>query len=208
MSVDLPGSSDRYPAKSGIRAPPFGFLVPKLLQLYLDSSMASLPPLVHGFPCPNNTIGTSRFDISSLPGRQGFLFSRLAGLPDFIGLSHQCYPWIGSAELVAGCHPQTPHRASGSPSRLGFIMPMSVFGYQARRTSLGKTHHLPISRPTSQRFGSPDIRSRSATPARPPLHCHIVGSLFATYMGSASCFLQTPHFWELPLPCRRCPSVR
>jgi hypothetical protein len=34
------------------------------------------------------------------------------------------------------------------------------------------------------------------------------GSLFATYMGSASCFLRTPHFWKLPLPCWRGPSVR
>jgi len=80
MSVDLPGSSDRYPAKSGIRTSPFGFLVPYLLQLYLDSSMASLPPLVHGFPCPNDTIGTSRFDISSLPGRQGFLLHTVTRL--------------------------------------------------------------------------------------------------------------------------------
>ena len=72
------------------------------------------------------------------------------------------------------------------------------FRYQCRRASLGKTHHLPISRPTSLRFGSPDIRPRTPTHARPPPRCHIVGSLFATYMGSASCFLQTPHFWKCP----------
>jgi len=79
---------------------------------------------------------------------------------------------------------------------------------QHRRASLGKTHCLPVCRPTSQWFGSPDIRSCSATPARPPPHCHIVGSLFTTYTGSASCFLRTLHFWKLPLPCWRCPSVR
>ena len=80
--------------------------------------------------------------------------------------------------------------------------------YQHRKASLGKTHYLPICRPTSLRFGSPDIRPRSHTPARPPPRCHIVGSLFATYTGSASCFLRTHHFWKLPLPCRRRPSVR
>ena len=65
---------------------------------------------------------------------------------------------------------------------------------QSRRASLGKTHHLPISRPASHRFDSPDIGSRLVTSARPPPQRHIAGSLFATYMGSASCFLQTLHF--------------
>ena len=52
---------------------------------------------------------------------------------------------------------------------------------QDRRASLGKTHHLPVYRPASCRFGSPDIRSRSIMPARPPHQHHIAGSLFATY---------------------------
>jgi len=69
---------------------------------------------------------------------------------------------------------------------------------QDRRASLGKTHHLTICRPASCRFGSPDIRSRLITPARPPLQHHIAGSLFATYTASASCFLQTHHFWICP----------
>jgi len=69
---------------------------------------------------------------------------------------------------------------------------------QYRRASLGKTHHLPISRPASCQIGSPDIRSRLITSARPPLQHHIAGSLFATYTGSASCFLQTHHFWICP----------
>lgn len=79
---------------------------------------------------------------------------------------------------------------------------------QVRRASLGKTQYLPIFRPASHRFDSPDIRPRLATTARPSPQRHIAGSLFATYMGSASCFLQTAHFWYLPLPCWRCPSVR
>jgi hypothetical protein len=114
-------------------------------------------------------------------------------------LSHQYYPWI--------CHPLTPTRFGFSLSDR-FSNVYYSFQRQVRRASLGKTHHLPISRPTSLRFGPPDIRSRSPTPARPPPRCHIVGSLFATYTGSASCFLQTAHFWNLPLPCWRCPSVR
>jgi hypothetical protein len=69
---------------------------------------------------------------------------------------------------------------------------------QNRRASLGKTHHLPISRPASCQVSSPDIRSRLITPARPPPQHHIAGSLFATYTGSASCFLQTYHFWICP----------
>ena len=114
-------------------------------------------------------------------------------------LNHQYNPWI--------CHPLTPHRFGFSLS-VRFSNVSRSFYRQIRRASLGKTHHLPISRPASLRFGSPDIRACSATPARPPPRCHIAGSLFATYMGSASCFLRTPHFWKLPLPCWRCPSVR
>ena len=114
-------------------------------------------------------------------------------------LSHQYYSWI--------CHPLHPRRFGVSLS-VRFYDILGNLRYQCRRASLGKTHHLPVSRPTSQRLGSPDIRSRSATPARPPPRCHIVGSLFATYTGSASCFLQTLHFWKLPLPCWRDPSVR
>ena len=79
---------------------------------------------------------------------------------------------------------------------------------QHRRASLGKTHYLPIFRPASHRFDSPDIGPRLVTAARPSPQRHIAGSLFATYMGSTACFLRTPHFWKLPLPCWRCPSVR
>ena len=67
-----------------------------------------------------------------------------------------------------------------------------------RRASLGKTHHLPIFRPASCQFSSPDIRPRLVTPARPPPQHHLAGLLFATYTGSASCFLRTSHFWLCP----------
>jgi hypothetical protein len=121
-------------------------------------------------------------------------------LPGFIGPE--------SSVLPVNLPPSGPFPASGSPYRARSSNVHCSLQRQARRASLGKTHHLPISRPTSLRFGPPDIRSRSLTPARPPPRCHIVGSLFATYMGSASCFLRTAHFWNLPLPCWRCPSVR
>ena len=40
----------------------------------------------------------------------------------------------------------------------------------------------------------PDIRPHLVTSARPSPQCHLAGSLFATYTGSTSCFLQTPPF--------------
>lgn len=72
------------------------------------------------------------------------------------------------------------------------------FPSPCRRASLGKTHHLPISRPDPLQVGAPDIRSRSHSPARPPSQSHLAGSLCATYMGSASCFLRTPRFRVCP----------
>ena len=69
---------------------------------------------------------------------------------------------------------------------------------QGRRASLGKTHHLPICRPASCQVGSPDIRPRLVTSARPPFKHHLAGSLFATHTGSASCFLQTSRFGKCP----------
>jgi metallo-beta-lactamase family protein len=53
-----------------------------------------------------------------------------------------------------------------------------------------------------------DVQPRLVTSAGPPPQHHLAGSLFATYTGSASCFLQTPRFPEMPLPCWRRPSVR
>ena len=104
--------------------------------------------------------------------------------------SYQYYPWI--------CHPPTPSPFQGL--LIGSANLLRSLRGQLSRASPGKTQHLPIPRPTSLRFGPPDIRSRSPTPARPPPRCHIVGSLFATYMGSASCFLRTAHFWYCPCP--------
>jgi len=103
-----------------------------------------------------------------------------------------------SSVLSVNLPPSDPYPLRELLSRVRFSNVYCSYQRQVRRASLGKTHHPPISHPTSLRFGSPDIRSRSLTPARPPPRCHIVGSLFATYMGSASCFLQTAHFWNCP----------
>lgn len=103
-------------------------------------------------------------------------------LPGFIGPE--------SSVLPVNLPPSAPSTASGSPMRLQFY---GLYCHR-RRASLGKTHHLSISRPASLWFGSPDIRSCLPTRARPPPHSHLAGSLSATYMDSASCFLQTPRF--------------
>jgi hypothetical protein len=75
----------------------------------------------------------------------------------------------------------------------GFLTPSGSFRCQSSRASLGKTYRLPRYRPASHRFGLPDIRPRLATSAQPPPQRHIAGSLFATYPGSTSYFLQTRH---------------
>jgi hypothetical protein len=107
-------------------------------------------------------------------------------LPGFFG--------PGSSVLPVNLPPSAPSAASGSPLRLRFY----GFSRQCRRASPGKTHHLSISRPASLWFGSPDIRSCPPMQARPPPHCHLAGSLFATYTDSASCFLQAPRFRKYP----------
>jgi len=121
-------------------------------------------------------------------------------LPGFIGPE--------SSVLPVNLPPSAPSPVSGIALAVRFYGIHGNSRSQHRRVSLGKTHYLPISRPASHRFDSPDIGPRLVTAARPSPQRHIAGSLFATYTGSTSCFLRTPHFWKLPLPCWRCPSVR
>ena len=97
-----------------------------------------------------------------------------------------------SSVLSANLTTSAPCSLPGTPSAIRFSTPARSRPEQSRRSSPGKTHCLPISRPAPLRFGSPDIRTCLVKPARPPPRCHLAGSLFATYMGSASCFLQTP----------------
>ena len=46
--------------------------------------------------------------------------------------------------------------------------------------------------------GSSDIGIRAAMAAHPPPYTHLTGSLFATYTGAASCFLQTAPYGTRP----------
>jgi hypothetical protein len=113
-----------------------------------------------------------------------------------------------SSVLSVNLPPSVPNPASGSPSRVGFMRSQAALDPSTGGLPWVRRTTLPICRPASHRFDSPDIGPRLVTAARPSPQRHIAGSLFATYMGSASCFLRTPHFWKLPLPCWRCPSVR
>ena len=186
--------------------------------------MVSLSPLVRNFPKPRDVSGFSDLDLCLYRLRERIYrtavfcngFSSRSILTITVPCRSsgfyppRCYqasPALSPQYFLRICHPLHP-----APLRdllRGLVLwRHSSLQRQCRRASPGKTHRLPVSRPTSQRFGSPDIRARLVTSARPPCRCHIVGSLFATYTGSASCFLQTSHFWIMPLPCWRGPSVR
>jgi hypothetical protein len=156
----------------------------------VDSAVLSQPPFVHGFPSLIDARERVR------PGEIVFLFlivrvfsSTL--LPGFIGPK--------SSVLPVNLPPSVPSRF-GVSSSSRFAVVAGNPRRQDRRASLGKTHHLPISRPASCQVSAPDIRPCLVTSARPPPQHHLAGSLFATYMGSASCFLQTSHFGRCP--CR------
>lgn len=119
----------------------------------------------------------------SLPGRQGFLLHAVTRLlrPCFISTVY------GSVTLC-------PLSLRGLLGGQGFMTPSAASGVRAgglpwvRRTASPDAVRLHI------KEIPPDIRSRSHTPARPPPQRHIAGSLFVTYPGSASYFLQTRHF--------------
>ena len=102
-------------------------------------------------------------------------------------------PWVFSTSLRI-CH-LFSQRASGSPNRSGFIMPLTVISIRSVGQPFSKTYSLPVSRPAPYRFvslrppwlgldiGTRLLRSACSTPLY-----HIAGSLFATYTGSTSWF--------------------
>lgn len=167
---------------------PFSFSDPYLARF--DSSMRSLPPFVHDFPYSDNDFRIARLrstDYAVSVWSSGFSPPR-------------CYQRITGPEskvLPVNLPPSVPSRF-GVSSALTVLCRFQQHQQQYRRASPGKTHHLPISRPASCQFSSPDIRSRVVRTARPHPQHHTAGSLFATYTGSASCFLQTFHFWICP----------
>jgi len=148
--------------------------------------MSTLPSCLYRLSSVASHISTDSVEMSRLIiGPIVRVFSSTL-LPGFIGPE--------SSVLPTDLPPSVRPRFGNLPRRVRFIVPIIYYGNQSGRASLGKTHSLSICRPASLRFGSPDIRTRSLTPARPPPRCHIAGSLFATYMDSASCFLQTAHY--------------
>jgi len=183
-------------------------IAPDLRDFPLVSSTTLALPIWFTGPFPFHAVST-------LPGRHPYLSSAsshspmtllncprlLAGSSGFSpphcfqasqALSLQYYTQI--------CHPLPLSQSGSLPSRVRFMTSPRNFGVRTGGFPRVRSHRLPISRPTSPRFGPPDTRTRSHTPARPPPRSHLVGLLFATYMGSASCFLQTPHLWVCPCP--------
>jgi hypothetical protein len=156
---------------------------------------ASRSLLVHGFPCTTGAHGASEILLPVLKVLPSTL------LPGFFGLE--------SSVLPVNLPPSDPLTASCSPYRLGFLTSPAAF--DAGSGGLHRVRRSTSPYPVQLRFGPPDIRPHSPMPPRPPPpRCHIVPPKagFATYIGSASCFLQTAHFWCLPLPRWRYPSVR
>jgi len=161
---------------------PFPMLVslaPSYLR-WVGSPTRSLSPLVHGFPRPAGAAQRP-----SLPSRVISVVRVLSStrLPGFIGPE--------SSATIRGSATPCPLPVDGIAVRSSVFYGLKR--PQVQRASRGKTHDLPVYRPTSVHFGccGSDIGTRAAVSARPPPHTHIVGSLFATYTGSASCFLQT-----------------
>lgn len=151
-------------------------------------------PFVHGFPYPG--------DAPRIVKRRhaAFFFACLSPIVRPAGFS----PPHGYPCFIGPEYGTTRESATLCPSSLRGLLVDSVcyrfrqLPRQDRRASLGKTHHLTVSRPASCQVGSPDIRTRLVTSARPPPKHHLADSLFATYTASASGFLQTHRFRKCP----------
>ena len=194
MSCDLLGFSQSVSLPGFVHPPSvFGFLL-RCPSFYFDSLMLSLRLSSTASHDPRTSHRIIRVSprSSGVPPPHGY--------PRFLGPKSKVLP--------VDLPPSLPSSLQVPPRRFGSTPVLAYNSDQKSRASPGKTHPLPVSRPASRRFGSPDIRSRSSTPARPPPRRHLAGSLSATYTASASCFLQTPPFGKMPLPCWRNPSVR
>ncbi len=118
---------------------------------------------------------------STLPGPQGFVLHSVTKAS--LALPPQYYPWI--------CHPLPPHCFGFSFAVQSSNASHSSFGVKAVGLPWVRRASSPYPVQLHHKKVTPDIGSRSATPARPPPLGHLAGSLFATYTASASCFLQT-----------------
>jgi hypothetical protein len=103
---------------------PILFSGPCPSQLYVGSSVRSLPPFVHGFPDPGNISRIARrrhtgFSLQYvhplLSVLQGFLLHTVTSASSALSLRY-C-PWI--------CHP-LPLPASGSPRRFGLLSSLAT----------------------------------------------------------------------------------
>src|SRR4030042_7001759 len=175
-------------------------IAPDLRDFPLVSCAALALPIWFTGPFPFHSVST-------LPGRHPYLSSASSHspvtmlncpclLPGSSGFSpphcYQASQALSPQYYTQICHPLSPPRIGSLPTRLSFMASPKFIEARTGGLPRVRSHRLPISRPTSPRFGSPDIRTRSRTPARPPPRCHLAGSLSATYVGSASCFLQAP----------------
>ena len=213
----------RFGAASSALVIPLCLLAPYPVRCFVSLPLSS-SPLVRDFPHPSQRSGCLGFPgprrahrikcVINRPQASGSLFSeaRRSLFPSRRGfLLHAVtrLHWPRVISTTRGSATLCPLTVQGPPLPARFYGARGNFVLQDRSASRGKTHHLLVSRPASACFGfRSDIGTRSNTPARPPPHTHIAGSLFATYTSSASCFLQTSHLWKCPclVGCR--PSVR
>jgi hypothetical protein len=120
---------------------------------------------------------------------------------------YQCFTGLGSS--VHPCESVTlfSQRASGSPNRSGFMVPMAATSIRSVGLPWVRRTASPVYRPAPYRFVSLrppwlslDIGTRLLKSARSTPLYHIAGLLFATYTGSTSCFLPTRHYCHSSCP--------
>lgn len=167
--------------RSTIAIPYLGFLASVTLSS-VSALSCSPPRLSSATSRPSADAAASP---SRILGRRGFILRTVARL-------HR--PRVFSR--IRGSATLCSLTAKVSPFTTRFYGALGTIRLQSSSASRGKARSLLVSRPASVCFGAcPDFGARSVTTARPPLHTHLAGSLFATYTSSASCFLQTHHLW-------------
>lgn len=133
----------KTPRLVGIPDSGFGYPPSAFWLLTYPHGSVSAPPRCH-----RHLSSTASHAPAALPMRPGLIPRSSGFYPPLCyqasqALSHQYPPWI--------CHPLTPPRFGSSLSGR-FSTASDSIQRQVSRASLGKTQHLPISRPTSLRF--------------------------------------------------------
>lgn len=106
-----------------------------------------LEPLEYLLRCALTVASGGSSNINTLSSFTSLVLRVLSStlLPGFFGPE--------SSVLPVNLPPPCTLPASGSPYRFSFIVPSAALQHQCSRASLGKTHHLPISRPASRQVG-------------------------------------------------------